>query len=358
MKIVILAITAVPFLMAIINSATMRIVRVSDASEISDSVSILIPMRNEERNVDQILANLSNINSLSQHEIIVLDDQSTDTTSEVLAKQQSIQIIRGADLPDGWLGKNFACHQLVAHSKGDYLVFVDADVRLHPAAIAAAISDMKKFKWDFISPYPKQIAVTFYERLIQPLLQWSWISSVPLRFAEKSKFPSMVVANGQFFIVTRQAYLKSGGHKAIRHEVLDDLELARTLTKSGFNGGVADASRVALCRMYNNRTELFDGYSKSLWRAFGSPIGAVAIALWLIASGVLPLALALSGIRWGWIGYILIVSSRYISSLRTGSNPNTALLHPIAIFVLVYLIARSWKQRVKGQLSWRGRSVT
>ena len=77
----------------------MRIVRVSDASEISDSVSILIPMRNEERNVDQILANLSNINSLSQHEIIVLDDQSTDTTSELLAKQQSIQIIRGADLP-------------------------------------------------------------------------------------------------------------------------------------------------------------------------------------------------------------------------------------------------------------------
>jgi len=354
---VILILTAIPLCFTVVNSLTMRTVRNKDAEQVDLKVSILIPMRNEEKNVAGVLESVSTTEFLPHHEIIVLDDHSTDATSNLLTDFAGIQTFPGIELPEGWFGKNFACHQLVTHSTGDYLVFVDADVRLTKNAIAAAITDMNKFGWDFISPYPRQLADTFFERLIQPLLQWSWLSSVPLRYAERAKFPSMVIANGQFLIVRRDAYIKSGGHKAIRHEVLDDLELARLLVKSGFKGGVAEGSAVASCRMYNNQEELFAGYTKSLWRAFGSAFGAIATSIYLFVTGVLPLLLALSGFRAAWLGYFAVVLSRLICDLRTRSRSNSALLHPLAIVTLIYLIARSWYLKSTGQLVWRGRSV-
>ena len=167
----------------------------------------------------------------------------------------------------------------------------------------------------------------------------------------------MVVANGQFFIVKREAYLEAGGHKAIRSEVLDDLELARLLVKHGFKGGVADGSGVASCRMYQSQGELFNGYDKSLWRAFGSRIGALVASLILLFSGAVPLFLALAGYPTAWIGYFLIVLSRYVAAIRTRSTPSTALLHPLAIIVLIYLITISWYKKLSGKLMWRGRNV-
>jgi glycosyltransferase involved in cell wall biosynthesis len=354
---ILLLLVAIPLLFTLINAFSIRVVTTSDAQEIQSSVSILIPMRNECANVDGVIPSLLAATSLAQSEMIVLDDGSNDGTSELLANYPIVKTITGVELPTGWLGKNFACHQLVAHSTGDYLVFVDADVRITPLAISASITSMEKFGWDFISPYPQQIALSFFERLIQPLLQWSWLSSVPLRFAESRKFASMVIANGQFLIVKRSAYLAAGGHKAIRHEVLDDLELARLLVKQGFKGGVADGSAVVACRMYENRSDLFNGYTKSLWRAFGSPLGAITSALFLFITGVAPFLLAISGYRAAWIAYFVIVLTRYIAAARTRSTPSLALLHPLAILTLIYLIGKSWYQKSTGQLIWRGRSV-
>ncbi len=355
--ILLLALTAIPLLFTVANSLSMRVVHNGQAQEIKGAVSILIPMRNEAENVDGVLTAVAASTLIPDFEILILDDHSEDSTAALLRGFPGATTYAGIDLPEGWLGKNFACHQLVTHSKGEYLVFIDADVRVSGSAIAAAIAYMDSLGWDFISPYPRQIAVTFFERLIQPLLQWSWLAAVPLRFAERAKFPSMIIANGQFMIVKRQPYIAAGGHKAIRHEVLDDLELARLLVKSGFKGGVADASDVAACRMYTTQSELFDGYTKSLWRAFGSPIGALAMSLFLFLTGVLPLLLALAGYRTAWLGYFLIVLSRYVAALRTRSTPSTALLHPLAIVTLIYLIIKSWYQKSTGQLTWRGRSV-
>lgn len=352
-----LALTAIPLLFTVANSLSMRVVRKGSARGIQGVVSILIPMRNEAENVVGVLTSVVASTFIPEREILILDDHSEDSTATLLQGFPEVTTYEGIDLPTSWLGKNFACHQLAAHSKGEYLVFIDADVRVFEPAIAAAITYMNSLGWDFISPYPRQIAITFFERLIQPLLQWSWLASVPLRFAERAKFPSMIIANGQFMIIKRQAYIAAGGHKAIRHEVLDDLELARLLAKSGFKGGVADASSVAACRMYKTQSELFDGYTKSLWRAFGSPIGAIVMSLFLFLTGVLPLLLALAGYRTAWLGYFIVVLSRYIAALRTRSTPSSALLHPFAIVTLIYLIIKSWYQKSTSQLMWRGRSV-
>jgi glycosyltransferase involved in cell wall biosynthesis len=352
-----LVLTAIPLLFTVGNAISMRVVRNEKAALIAESVSILIPMRNEERNAAEVLESITASQSLENFEVLVLNDQSVDGTAKALAHFSSIQVHDGIDLPEGWLGKNFACHQLVTHSKGEYLVFVDADVRLTPSAIAASITYMNSLRWDFISPYPRQIAKSFMERLIQPLLQWSWLSSVPLRFAERGKFPSMIIANGQFLIVKREAYIASGGHKAIRGEVLDDLELARLLVKNGSKGGVADGSEVALCRMYQDSSELIAGYTKSLWRAFGSPIGSLLTVAFLFVTGVLPQILGQTGSLAGWLGYLFIVLSRYVAAIRTRSTLTLALLHPLAILTLIFLIAWSWQKKLTGQLLWRGRSV-
>jgi glycosyltransferase involved in cell wall biosynthesis len=357
---IVIALCAVPLYFTLLNYFRMRVVAPQASATVAESISILVPMRNEERNVADLLESLQSAEGLPASEFVVLNDNSSDRTAELLQahlSSASIHVHQGLDLPNGWLGKNFACHQLVTHSHGEYLVFVDADVRLSPVAIASAITTMHSLKWDFISPYPRQIASGFTERLIQPLLQWSWLSSVPLRFAERGAFPSMIIANGQFLIIKRDAYMAAGGHKAIRDEVLDDLELARLLVKNGFKGGVAEGSAVAECRMYQSASELVAGYTKSLWRAFGSPLGSIATALYLGVTGVLPILLGLSGYPVAWLGYFLAVLSRYVTAARTRSTPSTALLHPLSILTLIALIALSWQKKLTGQLEWRGRSI-
>jgi glycosyltransferase involved in cell wall biosynthesis len=343
----------------LLNTFTVRVVRGLETPDISEFVSILIPLRNESQNVPGLIESVINQKGLSRYEVLALDDNSSDDTAEQIRKHSApiLNMKSGAALPDGWLGKNFACHQLAQEAEGEYLVFVDADVRLSPFAVSSSIAFMKGLKWDFLSPYPRQIAITFLERLAQPLLQWSWFASLPLRLAEKLQRPSMVVANGQFFIVSRAAYLKTGGHEAIKSEVLDDLELGRSLVRAGYSGGVADGSKIAFCRMYNSAKELIEGYSKSQWRAFGSPIGAVLAAVILFATSILPITLGLSGETLGWYGYFALVTSRLLVALKTDSVISSASLHPLSAGLWIYLIFISWYRKGRGELIWRGRHL-
>jgi glycosyltransferase involved in cell wall biosynthesis len=342
-----------------INVLTMRVVRNRAGSDITSSVAILIPMRDEETNAGAVLDSATGQRGLPLLSIIALDDNSSDDTLAILQNQSDVRltVVTGSDLPAGWLGKPYACQQLAQATESEFLVFLDADVRLEHHAVNAAITAMEKWRWDFISPYPREIAVSFSERLIQPLLQWSWMSSVFLRLAERFPSRSTTIANGQFFIVKRSAYLASGGHDAIREKVLDDLELARSLVKAGFRGGVADGSSVAECRMYDRTSDLIQGYTKSLWTAFGGILGTIVAVLLLALTGIVPLALALTGNRVAWAAFGAIWISRLLVAARTRSTPSTAALHPISICFLLYLIALSWIGKARGDLTWRGRAV-
>ena len=344
---------------ATLNALTMRVVRLKDSTQISESVALLIPMRNEERNVADCVESAIASAYLPQLTITVLNDNSSDRTAQLLAGFGSrIEVLQGAPLPDGWLGKNFALSQLAYSSEAEYLVFSDADVRLSPQAIASSISLMQKLNWDYISPYPRQIARTFAELLIQPLLQWSWMSSVVLRIAERSQRSSTTIANGQLFIVKSSAYKEIGGHENIKNEVLDDMELARELVRHGFRGGVADASEVASCRMYENSKELVEGYTKSLWRAFGGVAGTVLAILVLTWTSLTPFYGAVTGSALALGGLILTILSRVVVALRTRSNLWLSLLHPLAIAFLFLLIALSWMKKRNGSLQWRGRNIS
>ena len=337
----------------------------ADPEPLRFDVSVLIPARDEQRDLpgclESVLAQaMLDHGDSARIEVIVVDDGSHDSTAAVAAAFAGVRVLTGAALPEGWLGKPHACAQLAAAARpsSELLVFLDADVRLAPKAITAAVELMTRAGLDFVSPYPRQLTITVTERLIQPLLQWSWLTTLPLRVAERSSRLSMATANGQFLLVRRDAYERAGGHAAVRGHVLEDVELARRLRSTGHRGGMADGSTLARCRMYHDWGQLRDGYGKSLWAAFGSPTGAAAVLGVLTLAYVVPPLAALGGSRAGLAGYLAAVLGRAVTGRATGARvcPDAAA-HPVSVLALALLTARSLRAARRGTLTWRGRPI-
>ena len=327
------------------------------------SLSVLVPARDEAGRIGHCLTSMRAQVGVDIVEIVVLDDRSSDGTAQVVRRHLDDPRVRlvtaSGEPPPGWLGKTWACHQLAEQASGDVMVFVDADVVLDPGALARVATALAAGDVDAVSPYPRQVSVSWAERIVQPLLQWSWATLLPLRAAETSDRTSLVAANGQLLAITRSAYDACGGHQAIRGEVLDDVALFRALKRVGRRGALADGTDVASCHMYDGWAELRDGYGKSLWAATGSPARAAAIAGVLSAAYVLPpLAMLLRGSRVGAFGYAAAVGGRALVAHRTGGRvwPDS-LLHPASIATFDYLLARSWLGRIRGRLTWKGRPL-
>jgi GT2 family glycosyltransferase len=214
---------------------------------------------------------------------------------------------------------------------------------------------MKSSALDFLSPYPRQIANTLAERLVQPLLQWSWMTTLQLRIAERASFRSMAVANGQFFIVRKDALVLAGGYESVKAAVLDDVFLARALVKSGAHGVVVNGADIARCRMYTSWREIKAGYGKSLRHAFGSTFGSLCAVLFIFLTGIVPLVFALLGSIWGGLAFALITGTRILSAIRSRTRVIDSLFHPISSTLLIYLIIYSYLMR--GEISWKGRAI-
>jgi hypothetical protein len=189
------------------------------------------------------------------------------------------------------------------------------------------------------------------------LLQWSWLSTLPIKLAQKSSRPSLTAANGQFFVVKTAAYIASGGHKSIKGEVIDDMELAKSLKRNGFKGGVTNGSKIASCRMYQNWSQLRNGYQKSLWRAFKDIPNAIVLSLLLIVFFIYPFIDMFRGSLIGLISYFLVTLSRIITAKLSRGNLISSFLHPLSISLLIHLLITSWIQHSRGNLAWKGRQL-
>lgn len=331
-----------------------------------ESVSVLLPVRDEasrlEPGLRSLLAEIHRYGSRA--ELVVLDDESRDGTAELvralLGADRQCRLISGRPRPAGWLGKPWACHQLAgsAAASSTVLVFVDADVELRPGALGAAVAGMRQEGVDLLSPWPQQVALTPAERLVQPLQQWSWLTTMPLAVARRGWFSSMTAANGQLLVLDRAAYTRAGGHATVRGQVLDDIALARAMVGAGGRAAPAAGHLLASCRMYEGWAPLRDGYTRSLWAAFGSRRSAAAVLGTLGLVYVWPALAALAGSPVGALGYAAGVAGRAMTARRTGGRPwPDSLAHPASVSLLGVLTVRSWRGLGRGTLRWKDRPV-
>jgi hypothetical protein len=324
-----------------------------------ERVAVLLPLRDEAGRVTPCLESLLAQRGVPNLTIHVLDDESSDGTADVVASylaDDRLRLHHGAGPAPGWLGKPAACHQLAASATdADVLVFVDADVVLAPDAIAGAVTLLREAGVTLLSPYPR---IAGAGRLVQPLLQWSWLTFLPLRAMERSRRPSLAAAGGQWLVVDRAGYQRAGGHAAVRDDILEDIGLARAVKRSGGRIALADGSRLAVCTMYDSWRDLADGYGKSLWASFGSASGAATVVVLLLLLYAVPPAFLLVAPLPVLTAYLLGVTGRVIAALATGGRAfPDPLLHPLSVVLFGHLVARSFHRRRRGTLTWRGRRV-
>ena len=345
----------------VLNLRSLRIPPV-DPPATTERVSVLLPVRDDADQVPECLAAVLDQIAVPDLEILVLDDGSSDGTADAVraavGDDPRVKVITGDEPPEGWLGDPHTCARLAAEATGSVLVFLEVDVRLAPQAVAASVAVLRQSGLDLVSPCPRQVAESLPERLVQPMPQWSWIAALPLRRTERSPHACLSAANSQLIVVDAAAYRACGGHAAVRDQALDDLALLRELKRSGGSGGIIDGTGLAVSRRYTDWASVRDGYTTSLWSAFGSRTGTAAAGTALVVLYVVPPAAALAGSVTGLVGYGAAVVSRYLVAERTGgrSVPDS-LFHPASVLTSLWLAAASWRARRKGTLSRKGRPL-
>jgi glycosyltransferase involved in cell wall biosynthesis len=334
----------------------------ADPPPVGRPVTVVVPARDEEDQIGGCLAALLDQRGVPDLRIVVVDDGSADATADVVTgvTDSRVSLVRAPAPPPGWLGKPHACAIGAAAAGHDgVLVFVDADVRLFPDAVAGAVAVLDERRLDLVSPWPRPLAQGPAERLVQPLAPWLWATTLPLRLAERSGRPSLAAANGQFLVLTARGYRRAGGHAAVRGEVLEDIALLRAVKRAGGRGVPIDGSRLAVCRMYDGWPALREGYAKSLWAAVGgSPSASVAAAAGLTAVWVVPALAALRGSRAGLVGWLAGAAGRAVVAAATGGRvwPDP-LAHPASVLLFDVLVTRSVVGHRRGTLTWRDRRL-
>lgn len=324
-------------------------------------VSILIPARNEEKNIANCVTaclaqNYTNI------EVLVLDDNSEDRTSfivKTLAKGDSrVRLIKGAPLATGWLGKNRACHQLSQVAKGEYLLFLDADVVIKPAAVGIALSSMKNHRLSMFSIFPTQILSGPGAALVIPVMNWLLLNFLPLRQVYKGKSPSLVAANGQFIMFKRDAYSSIGGHVAVKNKVVEDMELARLVKLRGGTLMTALGGDVVECRMYSDLASSIKGFTKNFYPGFAMPafLFFFMITFFLLVY-LLPFILIFFHPEW-FIPVVFVIISKIFISLLSRSYLSVEIFgHPVQMIIMYITGMRSIYFSKSGKLEWKGRTL-
>ncbi len=319
-------------------------------------VSILVPARDEEHNIERCIRSLATQSSL---ELIVLDDGSTDRTGAILAglarEFPHLRVIEGQPLPPGWRGKNWACHQLAGAARGDFLLFTDADTE-HHGSVAAAVAFAEETRADLLTLMPRQVQVTAVEKLLIPLMNFMFVTFFPAFMLRLSRNPRFSAANGQFLLFRRSAYDAIGGHERIRGSIVDDLALGRRIREERLTLVTADGHELLSCRMYRSAAEIVAGFSKNLYTAVGGkPLPALAIGAMLLALFVVPPVMAALTLHPLWLLGTLL---GFLLRVRSGHRTMWALAHPMAILIAAGVLWRSMLLTSGHRAVWKGRSIS
>lgn len=345
------------FFVSIVNLISFPVIE-ENKSISDDLVSILIPARNEEYNIANCVEDCLK-QTYPNVEIIVLNDNSTDNTKTVLEKySDKIKIIEGAEIPENWLGKNWACHQLSQKANGKYLLFIDADVRLDKLAVESAVSILNQKKVKMLSVFPTQIMKSFSEFLIVPLMNWLLLSFLPLVLVYKSKNKSFVAANGQFILWDAEFYKSIDGHSAVKNMSVEDMEFAR-LVKSSKNKMITLlGGNLIYCRMYSNLKDAVNGFAKNFYPGFNvNPLIFLIIITAIVFSLIAPFFYWENMIISVSLIMMILLSRIFISVISKQNIFLNLILHIFQmIFVMIEAIISVYRFHSK-KLIWKGRKI-
>ncbi|MGD0840074.1 MAG: glycosyltransferase [Candidatus Acidiferrales bacterium] len=329
----------------------------------SESVSAIVPARNEEETIARAVLSLASQPEIA--EIIVVNDQSSDGTAAELdrlrAEVPHLRVLETHDLPAGWVGKNHAASLGAAQASSAWLLFTDADAEHLPGSTAAALADAAATGARVVSYSPEQQTPTWWERALIPF--------VYVRLALRYSFAAVsdpdspqAAANGQYLLIRREIYDTIGGHEAVADEVLEDVALAKLAKAAGIRiFFVSGAGRVRV-RMYRSFRAMWQGWAKNLYPLMGGTAKDAAHELLVTVPWVPLILLLLTPLRvWlGVLGAVLLAGrhAAYAAGLRRNRFPARYALYYVPGFLL-YAAALLWSelQYLRGTVAWKGREV-
>ncbi|MDK2900819.1 MAG: 4,4-diaponeurosporenoate glycosyltransferase [Thermosipho sp. (in: thermotogales)] len=318
-------------------------------------ISVIIPARNEERNLPKLLNSLS-LQTYPIHEIIVVNDNSTDNTSNVVQSFYNAKLVNLTDdPPDDWLGKPWACWNGFKSSSGDLLIFIDADVELSKYAIESLISLYDKHK-GLVSVWPYQRMEKRYEHFNYFFNIGAVTSATILKIFGKSKH---IGAFGPLVITSREDYIKTGGHSAVNSEIVEDLKLGQVYMENGISINNYLGNSLIKFRMYpNGFKELFEGITKNMASGLmrSNFTNTFLILIWYL--GILysfPISLSLFKI----IHYLsYVIQFRFLTKKTGDYDLLDAFIYPIYfVFFFFSLLISVYKTIFQKKVTWKNREV-
>lgn len=354
-----LILVIVQFLVVLINYL-FRQTFTSSKTEKKHLVSVLIPARNEEKNIEKILNDLIT-QPYSNIEIIICNDQSEDNTRNVVEKMMKrdprIKLIDSSKLIKGWLGKNWACYQLSKEAQGEYYLFLDADVRIKEELIGQSVQHLQKHKLGLLSIFPKQIMKSFGEYCSVPLMHYILTTLLPLILVRVSKFSALSAANGQFMLFDAKIYQQHQPHLQMKGEKVEDIKIARNFKNRGLNVACITGVNDITCRMYENYKEGISGFSKNMVTFFGNSY-LLAFSFWALTTLSIIYIPILGNNIMIFVFFSLYLGTKILFSLISKQNIliNLLLTIPQHITMLIILTQSLIHKYTKKQ-QWKGRSI-
>lgn len=325
-------------------------------------ISVLIPARNEGHNLpDALAALLPLVRNGTLAEIIVLDDHSTDDTAAVVltARQHCplVQLLPGEPLPPGWTGKNWACHQLACRAKGQWLLFLDADVQVTEALPNALLHEAERHRLTLLSVFPDQQMHTAGEKAVVSAMAYLLLTMLPLRLVRATRTPSLAAANGQVMFFRAEAYKNGQFHQQVRSRIAEDIGIARLVKKQGHRAAVCLGGGLVRCRMYHSYAQALDGFSKNMLEGFGNIVPLLVAYLLLIG----PVAVWIS--TWyplmglAALGYVAL-TNLLISRLTQRPVAELLRFHVPMVLNILRIGVRAIGKKATGQIEWKDRKIT
>ena len=358
------------FLLSLANHYEMW--RFTHAPEIFNGplVSVLIPMRNEEENAETCLNALGN-QVYKNYEILVLNDNSTDKTMEILTRiaesDKRVRVFNGKPLPEGWFGKPFALHQLTQQAKGDILIFTDADTVHGPTSVSWAVTNLERLKADMVSGYIGQIFKTFGEIVTVPLMYFLTGFVIPLTMNRLVKRSWFSAAIGQFIAIRREVFDAIGGCESFKRKTSEDIYMSRYVKSRGYSTRFLNIGEHVKCRMYDGFRAAVVGVGKNIFDFLGKRsvlLFVLMILVFFFLFFPFPLLFLCLATSSPWTLHIFIVVLLYTLTwvfMFLGQRLNWwyGLLWPLFFLILIYIAIWSWFRTVSGRgFSWKGRSVS